>query len=402
MSGFSSTIKGIVFALLCLQTGAAFAQQGGDEYSPVGARVGTFFFYPSVTTDFVFDDNVFSANVNKTSDMVLETTGQLLVRSDMPRHKLDFEFSVKNLTYLDNSSENHTEFSGGSLWRIDVDRSFNIAGTLQAARLYEGRGSAEAPGVAVAAEPTAYVKLEGSASLNKSFNRLMMSLGGAIQHLNYSDVKAVGGGTIDQDVRDGVIYTAVARASYEFSPGYRMFAHFEGNRRDFKNNRDSRGVEGRGGVEFEITRLVKGEVSAGYLHQNYLAAGLNDINSLAFNASVDWTPTPLMNVSLSARRLVSETTVAGASGRLDSVFGATVDYEVLRNVILSPHASYQIGNYKGVARNDKAVVAGVGAQYLINRYLAAKAFYEYQSRKSNVAGQGYDKNRLGGSLRLQF
>ena len=76
-------------------------------------------------------------------------------------------------------------------------------------------------------------KLESSLSLNKSFNRLIVQLGGAIQHLDYDDVAGVGGIVVDQDIRDGEIYTAILRSAYEFSPGYRFFTLVEGNWRDF-------------------------------------------------------------------------------------------------------------------------------------------------------------------------
>ncbi len=404
-----------VIVVLCLPASTAFSQQAAfdsdvvastvqnrerPEYDPVGGRIGTYFFYPTVESGLVFDDNILSRNTNKKSSLVQETKGRLFVRSDMPRHKLDFEFGVDNYVYFGHHNENHIDFYGGSIWRFDIDRSFNIAGTAYAARLHEARGSAEAPGTAD--EPVPYTKLDATFSLNKSFNRMIVALGSAVQNLDYNDVSAVGGGKVDQDNRDGTVYTAVGRASYEFSPGYRAFINIEGNRRNFKNNRDSTGIEVRGGVAFEISRLVLGELSAGYLHQNYKTAGLTDVKSPAFRASILWNPTSLITVDLAAERRVSETTVVGASGRLDSIFSASLDYEVLRNVIVTPHASYQIGNYKGVSRNDKTLSAGVSGQYLINRYLAAKAFYEFTSRNSNVGGQDYKKNRIGGSIKVQF
>ncbi len=409
------TLVCVVAAGVFAPAGSAFSQQASfdseveastvqnrerPEYDPVGGRVGAYFFYPTIDVGLVFDDNILSANTNKKSSMVLDSAGRLLVRSDMPRHKLDFEFGVNNLTYLGNSNENHTNFFAGSIWRFDIDRSFNISGTAYAARLHEERGSAEAPGTAD--EPVPYTKLDATVSLNKSFNRLMVSVGAAVQNLNYSDVRATGGGTIDQDTRNGTILTSVTRASYEFSPGYRAFVNIEGNRRDFKNNRDSSGIEARGGVEFEISRLILGELSAGYLHQEYKTAGLRDIKGPAFRGSILWNPTPLMTLDMAAERRVSETTVAGASGRLDSIFSARLDYEVLRNIIMTPHASYQIGDYKGATREDKTLIAGLEGQYLINRYMAAKVFYEFTTRNSNAAGQDYDKNRIGGSVRLQF
>ncbi|MDP2620653.1 MAG: outer membrane beta-barrel protein [Hyphomicrobiales bacterium] len=378
----------------------AVGNRSRPEYDPIGGRVGSFFIYPSLTESLLFDDNVYATNTGEVSDTILRSRARLAIRSDMPRHALNFDFAVDNFTYFDNSGENRTDVEAGSNGRIDIDHSLNLAGSARAGWLHEERGSADSPGAA--AEPVSYSRFEGSISLNKQFSRLGLSVGGAVQSLDYSDVAAVGGGTIDQDFRDGEVFTALVKAAYEFSQGYRAFAQVEGNKRDFRNNKDSTGIELRGGIEFEISRLVLGEVSAGYLHQDYDTPGLADVDGAAFRGALLWNPTPLATVALSAERRVSETTVAGASGRLETVLDGKVDYEVLRNLILSSSIRHGIGEYGGTGRRDQTLTAGLALEYLINRYLAATAFVEHRRRDSNVAGLDYESNRIGGSLRLQM
>ena len=233
-----------------------------------------------------------------------------------------------------------------------------------------------------------------------------MQVGGAVQALDYDDVKALDNSIIDQDIRDGHVYTGVVKLAYEFSPGYRVFGLVEGNQRDFGDDiiddRDSKGIEGRAGLEFEVTHLIKGEVSAGYFEQDYDQVGFANTSGMAFKGGLLWNPTQLMTVNLSGERRISETSVAGSSGHVDTILSSRVDYEIMRNLIGSPFINYTIEDYEGVDREDKTLQAGVNLQWLINRNLSAGAFYTYTTKDSNLDTFDYDKNVVGGSLKVQF
>lgn len=385
--------------------GAAVVGRSRPEYDPVGARIGSFFLYPFATTGLFYDDNVLSVDVGEQGDTVSNSTAGLLIQSDWNRHLYQIELGVSNFTYFDLTEENHTDFYVNTKGRLDVTRDFNIGTASSAARLSEERGASDSP--TAAAEPTEYTKLESSVSFNKQFNRVSVQVGGAIQDLDYDDVNAIGGGVIDQDIRDGQIYTAIFRSAYEFSPGYRAFGLVEGNWRDFgaltaATNRDSEGIEARAGLEFEITRLMAGEVSIGYLRQDYDSTAFQSTDGLAAKASLLWNPTMLMSVTFSGERRVSETTFSGASGHLDTLASIRVDYELLRNLILSPSVGYVEEDYQGVARTDETVTAGVALEYLINRRFSAKAYYVFTSKDSSISTFNYDKNKVGGSVKVQF
>lgn len=373
-------------------------------YDAVGARAGSFFFYPFIVESILYDDNVFASNTNKQDDWILTSSPNLLVLSDWGRHKLDFKFGLTDYRHRDFSKESHTDFYAKSDWQIDVTRDFNVAGSLGAASLTEGRGESDAP--TSAAEPTTFRKYDASLSLNKQFNRFTLQVGGAARVFDYDSVDAIGGGTIDQNGRDGTIYTAVARAAYEFSPGYRVFGLMEGNKRNFgrelTDDRDSKGYQARAGLEFEITRLVKGEISAGYFEQDYEKIGFANASGMAFKGGLLWNPTMLMTVNLTGERLVSETSVAGASGHVDTILSGRVDYEIMRNLIGSPYISYTLEDYEGVDREDKTLQAGISMQLLINRHISTSAFYTFTTKDSNLDTFDYDKNVVGGSVKIQF
>ncbi len=383
---------------------ASVGGRARGDYDSLGIRAGSFFLYPSVIETFAYDDNVFATKTNKKDDFVITSAPTLQILSNWGRHRLDLLLGAVDVRHVDFSSEDHTDFNGLVDWQIDVTRNFNIASKLGASLLTEQRGQADAP--TAAAEPTDYRKYDASLSLNKQFNRFTLQVGGAVQALDYDDVTALDGSTIDQDIRDGHVYTGVVKAAYEFSPGYRVFGLVEANQRDFGDDivddRDSTGIEGRAGLEFEVTHLIKGEVSAGYFEQNYDQAGFANTSGMAFKGGLLWNPTQLMTVNLSGERRISETSVAGSSGHVDTVLSSRIDYEIMRNLIGSPFVNYTIEDYQGVNREDKTLQAGINMQLLINRHLSAGAFYTFTTKDSNLDTFDYDKNVVGGSLKIQF
>jgi hypothetical protein len=378
-------------------------ERSRPEYDPLGIGVGPWMVYSSILAGVAYDSNVFKTP-NPTDDFVFLLAPEINAQSQFSRHKLDFKFNVNNYTYADNSSENRTDVLGRLDGRIDILSDLAVNFELGGAYLHEDRGSSNTPGAA--ADPVAYSLFDANADIVKTFNRLRITTGASVERYNYHDVDAIGGGKIDQDFRDGLIYQIIGDAAFQFSPGYAVFATVEGNWRDFDsvgvNNRDSQGYRVYGGLEMELTRLVSGRFGAGVLGQNYDNALFTDIHGYTYKANITWTPTALMTVTLQGDRVVSETSLAGVSGRIDSTLELIVDYEVLRNVILSPSVGFALEEFEGSPREDKTYSAGVKVDYLVNRYLAVGASYDFATKDSNVAGVDYDRHVVAATIRAQF
>ncbi len=376
------------------------------DYDPVGARGHGFIFYPYASAELLFDDNIF-ASETKQDDLIWKSSAGVNAESDWGRHFLGFELAVEDYRHRDEQSEDHTNVAGSVKGRYDIYHDTALYGKFSITNAHENRGASSALSSTVAAKPTEYLAVKAGSYLEKTIGRSTIQVSGSIEHFNYDDVAAVGGGTLDQDSRDGNIYKGGLRKSYNFSPGYNAFGMVEFNSRDFRGgggtpNRDSDGIEARAGLEFEATRVIAAEFSVGYLHQDYDNNAFSDVDSIAFKSALVWNPTQLMTVNFDASRVVSETTVTNASGRLDTVVNAQIDYEILRNVIGSVKGGYMMEDYQGVAREDETVTAGISVDYLVNRRMRTKLYYTHQNRDSNTATFDYEKNIFGGALKVQF
>ena len=109
-----------------------------------------------------------------------------------------------------------------------------------------------------------------------------------------------------------------------------------------------------------------------------------------------------MTVNANGERILAESSLTTSSSRLDSVFELSVDYEVLRNLIVSPGLSYRFQDFQNSNREDHILEAFLKADYLINRYLHIGLEYVFADRNSNVSAADFTKHVVGMYVRTQY
>ena len=356
---------------LANQRGVHVLDRERPEFDAVGLRAGSFIVYPELELGLSYDDNVFATQNNTDSSAIYSVTPSVTVESDFGRHGLDFSAYSDSDFYSDESSEDNTEWGVGTGGYYDVSQSTQIAGRASYDSLTEARTSTDR--VAGGSEPTEYDLLKGALQLNQRFNRFTASVGVEYWQYDYDDTPAIGGGTIDQDFRDHDRLNFPVRLAYDVSPDTGIFIRGAYNMRDYDQqppvtavSRDSDGYDVGVGAFFDITNLVRGEVWAGYLSQEYDNPAFQDVDGLDFALQADWFATELTTVSGSIGRSVEESTSAGSSGHLDTNYQIGIAHELQRNIILTADSSYLDVEFEGIARDDETISAGVGVQYLVN------------------------------------
>jgi hypothetical protein len=368
-------------------------QRRHTEYDPVGIRTDAFMFYPSVTIGLQYDSNVF-ASVDPIDDWALVTAPELNLVADRGDGVYELVLGAKHYAYQRFDSEDRTDAHARFRATRPIMRDLKWDLAFEAARRHELRGDSFT--LAAAAEPIPYNDLRAETSVTKTFNRFGVMVGGRIRDISYEDVRAVGGGTLDQSFRDGTIITATFKPFYDFSPGYRAYARIDLSQRDYAGealqNRDSQGYDARGGMEFRLTSMLLGSVEAGYLTQNYDNPLIPSVEGLSAGSRLMWLMTPLMTVTLFAERSVAEMASPDQEGRLDFTAGAQLDYEILRNLILSLEGAYKNEEFVGTPRSDDVIKLSAKLDYLLNRSLNFGLKYNYIDRSSVNPLYDFDKH----------
>jgi len=401
-----------------LKRGQTVLERPRPELEPLGIRAGSFLIYPRIEAASIYDDNVFAEEDNTESDVLFQVRPDVTVQSDFNNHLLRFRTGADIGRYVDNSSENYTDYFVSADGRLDILRDTNV--TLQARHRkdHEGSGDPDAPGesdpdapdeddlnVLGRAEPVEYTQSGALAAFNQRFNRVSTQVAFGADYYNYQDVALRDGTTADQDGRDRWEYDTMLRLGYDIRPGYQAFIRGTYTVVEYERGtakRDSDGYEIVGGARLDLTNLITGEVFAGYVQRDYDLQQFSDFSGIAYGLDLSWSVTQLTTVRGLVSRSVQETTYSTASSRDRTLYSLGVDHELLRSVILSGRAQYRQDDFQGANRNDDYYTASVGATYALNRNLYLEGSYTYETRESNLVGADYDSNLVLLRVGAQF
>ena len=376
-----------------------------DRFNGLGMRAGQFWFLPSVESGIFYDSNVFSRSTGVVDDAGVYVSPTLDLKSDFGRHAFNVRLGGDHYAYFNNSSQDFTNFEGEADVRVDIMRDLVATGGVRGFIGSEQVSENELPLAPGNAGTLDRDSVEFWGTINKSFNRFQVAVGAAHKIYNYDDI-----GTLDQDFRDGDVTTVGGRASYAISPGYAVFGDFRYNWRDYdvSNTDDSEGWRALAGVQFEITRLLRGEIGVGYMEQDYFNNPLiGTVNGFSYEAALVWNPTQLMTVRFDGKREVTDSLLANDS-RTRTAGQVTLDYEVLRTLILSPSLGVAYSDYEVANLEDLEIFAGLQAEYAMNRYLSVGARYKYIDRDftgtapAPASTLDYDRHIVGVYAKARF
>ncbi|WP_165799504.1 outer membrane beta-barrel protein [Sphingomonas oleivorans] len=381
---------------------------------PVGARLGSFIIYPKAEAALMYDDNIYALE-DKTDDAVIRLSPSIGIQGDMGRYTTNLRGRLDRFEYSKRDSESRTDWSvnGGNRYEL-AERTY-LTGNAGYSRSHEDRGDPNSSFTNL--RPNVYKLTELGAGLSRDLARLRAGIVGGYKYYNYNDAEQIGGGITNNDDRDRHEYLVEGRLGYEFSPGYALIGRFQWDQVDYRLpfddatfDRDSRGWRATAGVGFELTRLLIGEVSAGYLHRSYDDSRFGGISRASFGAALNWYPTEITAVRLTADRKVEETVTPNYRGFLASSFTLNVEHELLRTLTLTASARYSHNDYvranTGLAprRNDDVYGASLLAKYALNRNLYTSLGYDWVKRDSTaiVRGSNFSRNKVWVAVGTQF
>jgi len=388
-----------------LLEGQGVLDRARPEYDAAGVPMGGMTLYPTLALDVAGDDNVFRGPV-ASSDAIWTISPRLDLRSNWDTNALQLFGQMDHLEYQRLNNETRTNWMLGGAGRLDFSPGSFLSNQTSYFDTHEARTSPDLSLLALS--PTRYRRVHTDGDLSGQFSRFNLSAAVSYDRFDFDSTQLVGGGLIDNSDRDRNVFQLTGKVAYELAPQQSVFAQVTYDRRDFDRlldrngfNRNSDGYRFDFGTAIMLTPLIQATAYAGLLQQDYVAP-LRDVTTMDFNVKLDWFATELVTAHLVASRIIDDTTVSGASAADVRRIGASVDYELLRNLILQPHFDYFDSKFNGITRDDRTTSGGIEAQYLMNNYMALYAGYTYQQRTTNAAGRDYTDNLVTLGIRGQL
>jgi len=383
-------------------------ERARPEYGGNGFQNGAFIFQPQLTLGLEHDDNVFATAANEESDTILSAAAALDVTTTWSRHSLDANFGVTQREYQDFSDESTFDWQAGVSGRLDVVRGTYFEAGISFADETEPRTSAGASGQA--AEPVEYSTYNAFLGATREYGRWRANAQVDFTPIDYEDTTLFGGAPLDVDFRDHESLVYAVRGDYAVSPDTSVFVRAAVNNREYDlappvvvEQRDSSGYTVDLGADFDIRGTARGEVAVGYTEQDYDSASFDSESGLSINAAVEWFPTQLTTLGLSATREIRESAVDVASGTFDTSVVASVDHELRRDTVVSAAVYWSESSFNGLDRTDQRTGFNAGVTYLVNANVGLRADYSYEEQDSGGSAgiRDFKRNVFGVRLVLR-
>lgn len=375
-----------------LESSVSVRDRPRDEYDPLGKRLGGFTLFANVDFAAQSTDNVFGEEVNEDSDVILSASPNARLQSNWSRHALIAEAGARIESHQDFSNEDVNTGYGSLLGRLDIGSRSNLTGAVSAEHLVEPRIDPDAP---IGGDPVEFDRTEVSVAGSHQFNRLRVSGGVAQRNLDYDGL---------QSFRDHDQTEFRGRVDVELSPRVGLVGQAIVDNREYDNTPglDSDGQTLLAGLSVDFSDLIRGEVNVGQFERDYDSGATLD--GVALDAHVEWYITGLTTLTFDASRNTEEVAGNVALPYTETEYGARIDHELQRNVILTAGAEFGNREYDLIEREDDYRRFEVGGDYLMNRRVALQARYNYDE----VESEGLNRYRdfevnsftLGVSFRL--
>ena len=281
------------------------------------------------------------------------------------------------------------DFTGHIDGRLDVTEDTHVTSQVRLRVATDIPGSPNIQ-AGLASYPV-YTTLGGTLGVDQKFNRLQISGGATIDRTVYQNSTLTDGTMSSNDDRAFNQYGGVGRVSYELTPGVKPFVEAEGDSRfhdqqidNFGYARNSNGGYAKAGSSFEFTRLLTGEISAGFAERSYADPRLGRLEGLLTASSLTWTATPLTTAKFYSATSIDEVIVPGVSGVLTHTYTFEVDHDFRRWLTAIGKFTYGTYDYQGDGRFDKTYSIEGGLIYKITRNLWIKGTLRRDILDSNV------------------
>ena len=383
------------------------------DYQAMGIHAGGFMVYPSMAVSATYDDNIYALPAGfpiptglsgPRGDEIYTIAPQVNFKSTWSRDSLAGYARVSQDIYGDHSNEDATQYGAGLSGRVDLGSTTTVSAGVDYGHYTSPRGAATT-GVTVKRVQFDFTAL--NAEIAHEFNRVRISGRYDHQIYGYQNGESVSGGVVQETLFNHTVDIGTGKAEYAISPDTALFVEAAFNQRRYSDspifNQDSHGYDFGGGVNFDISHLIRGEIQVGYLDQTY-HANSGDVKGLSTRTKVQWFPSELTTATLTVLRTVNDSLIIGSAGYLSTTATAQVDHELLRNVIISGNILSAEDQYQGLSRTDDRWGGGVTANWLLNRHIGLTLGYAYTDVDSTGANRGssFKDNRVSISTQLQF
>jgi len=365
-----------------------------DPYEAVGFRIGTFNLTTSIEQAIGYTTNRQNA-ASGDSGLVSQSEADFQLRSNWSRHSLEVVGTSRYDTNFDSQIEPSPSAQIEGRLRLDLIDGYEV--TLGAGYDYEQEAASSTNLTQTTIGEPGIHSFGAFAQVERSGQRLGFILRGGIERETYESAQLTGGGTFSQADRDLTSYIFQARISYNNDLAFSPFvqANYTSNIYDLRldrngEQRDSMSYELRGGFVVNLSEKLLGEISAGYINQDFAEPGLTALSGFVVDSNIIWSPQRDTNIELALASDLASSTNSGDSGAITYEGSITLTRRIRDNLELNASVGIEHTNYEGLGQIDTTYSAQLGIEHWINRTLSLTGRLTYETLDSSNSTTSYD------------
>ncbi len=381
-----------------------------QPFAPVGIEAESLRLFPFVELGAGYD-----TNPNRQSSIVKgspygRADAGLDVNSEWENHSLTAILRGGYSDYFDYHLADRPDLQAKVDGRIDVtrDTQIDLEGRFTLDTLQPGSQQLAVAGSSYIVGRPLIESSGATAGVTQRFDRLSVRLLGTFDRLDYENA-SLSNGSIQQLSLNNYNDVAVnGRVSYELTPGLIPYVDVTGDQRLYDSstdssgyNRTSKGIAGKLGSTFEITRVVTGDLAAGYVDRHYTDGRLSNAQGPTLDGAINWIPSALTKLTLSTGTDFVETTLPGASAAISRRVSLQVAHSFFRDFTLTGIGTYQVNNYQGQPTTEHLYTGSLVAEYSLTREIVLRGTYRHERFETTQLSSNYNADVFLLGVRLQ-
>jgi hypothetical protein len=210
----------------------------------------------------------------------------------------------------------------------------------------------------------------------------------------------------DQEFRSFERDLASLAFYYRIAPRTRLLAEviyqdYEFNPETGFTDLDNEYTVYQAGIEWALTNQLEGTVKIGYQDRNYKLDRLRDIDGLAYEANVDYTPNTFTKVNLTARRESIDSSLETAGGFLRTSYGLSIKHGLTELLSVESELGYAKDELVFSSnRQDSRYLAKLGFDYAVLNWVNIGINYSYDERSSTLDAADFKSNSINLTLKV--
>ncbi len=407
MKKFLFTLISLCTIIKSVQAEDSVFNKSKSDYSPNGMHLGGFMLYPQLAVKQTYDDNIYSEKSSKNHDQITRVLPAIDLKSNWNVHQLNFSAKGNSGRYWQYNSENYNDYFLSTDGILEILEKTNLTGMVSYSKNHEDRGNPDRN--LNAKSPTKYREANAKIGFERTLRKISLRVYQTAKSLDFQNNSTTNGTAVNNDFRNRNEYKTTARVDYELEPGHGIFTEFNKNFRKYNNeiskDRDSNGSDSRIGISLNVTGKTKAEAYIGYLNQNYNGTGYKDISAFNFGSGILWSPSETILIKFAGGRSAEETAIITYSGFVSNAFDATIEYELLRNLLFISNLSFAKNEYQSnfsENRVDNYTAFDIGSKYYLNRNFLLTLNYGNIRNSSTIQNAAYLKNVIAAGIEIKF